>query len=261
VTPPTVLEDPAEVAEADGGVDALGHRRRLKAGGLTSAGERIVQVPGGQGGAEPAPPRVLQRAEGVDPAIAGEVEGHRGGDVLAVQAGDQDMVGGRVGTAEEVRRHAEDTQVLQPVRWGELDPRPGQAEVVEGHAHGPRRLVESVATPFQVATHRLVTLVHPGGKAGDAGRRVDRLHRLEGAGALGGPEVALQQRVVVDGALGLAGEDGGGTPREAPHGRAGRPTRVLLPGAEQGPRPTQVEVGVGHQTDSATNPPRTRPSQ
>src|SRR4029453_17062558 len=120
--------------------------------------------------------------------------------------------------------YAEDAQVLRPVRWGELDPRPGQAEVVEGHAHGPRRLVEGVATPFQVATHRLVALVHPGGKAGDAGRRVDRLHRLEGVGALGGPRVPLQQRVVVDGALGLAGEDGGGTPREAPHGRAGRPT-------------------------------------
>jgi hypothetical protein len=41
-----VFEDLAEVAEADGGVDALGHLLRLHARRPTSARERIVQVDG-----------------------------------------------------------------------------------------------------------------------------------------------------------------------------------------------------------------------
>src|SRR6266540_2156311 len=76
-----------------------------------------------------------------------------------------------------------------------------------------RRLLQRVAAPFEVAAHRLVALVHPGGKARDPGRRVGSLHRVKGIGALGGGEVTLGERVVrvvVDGALGLVGEDGGG---------------------------------------------------
>jgi hypothetical protein len=50
VVRPTVLrhvyEDLAEMAEADGGVDALGHLRGLHARRPTPARERIVQVDG-----------------------------------------------------------------------------------------------------------------------------------------------------------------------------------------------------------------------
>jgi hypothetical protein len=82
--------------------------------------------------------------------------------------------------------------------------------------------------------------VHPGGKADDAGRRIGGLHHLQGVGALGGGEVALQERVVVDGALRFVGEDGGGDAREALYRGTGRPAGILLPGAEQGLGPTQV---------------------
>jgi 2-polyprenyl-6-methoxyphenol hydroxylase-like FAD-dependent oxidoreductase len=44
-----VFEDPAEIAEADGGVDALGHRRRLHARRPTPVCEGIVRVDGCQG--------------------------------------------------------------------------------------------------------------------------------------------------------------------------------------------------------------------
>jgi hypothetical protein len=39
-----VLEDPAEIAEADSGVHALGHLRRLKGRRLASARERVVHM-------------------------------------------------------------------------------------------------------------------------------------------------------------------------------------------------------------------------
>src|SRR5207245_4404467 len=151
---------------------ALGHLRRLQARRLTSARERVVQVEGGQCGAQSAPPGTLQRCDVVDPAIAAEGERHRGRDVLATEACDQDVEGGVIGTTEEARRHPDDAQVLEPVQWPEFDLRPGQADVVERHAHRARRLVERVATPFEIAAHRLVALVHPGSKARDAGRRV-----------------------------------------------------------------------------------------
>jgi len=69
---------------------------------------------------------------------------------------------------------------------------------------------ERVAAPREIGAHRLVALVHPRGEARDGGGRVRGLHCLQRVGALAGREVALEDRVVVDGALRLVGEDGGG---------------------------------------------------
>jgi AcrR family transcriptional regulator len=101
---------------------------------------------------------------------------------------------------------------------------------------------------LEIAAHRLVAFVHPGGEAGDAG-----LHRVQGVGALGGRQIALQERVVVDGALGLVGEDGGGNARGAPQRGTGRPASALRPGGKQGLGPTQVQVGVGQHGHRATS--------
>src|SRR6266511_570200 len=63
----------------------------------------------------------------------------------------------------------------------------------------------------------------PGSKARDAGCRVRSLHRIQGVGALGGREIALEERVVIDGALGLVREDGGGNAWGAMHRSTARP--------------------------------------
>jgi hypothetical protein len=71
----------------------------------------------------------------------------------------------------------------------------GQADVVERHAHRSRRLVERVATPFEIAAHRGVAFVNPGSEARDACGRVrslDRIHRAPGSS-----KIALEKRVVL----------------------------------------------------------------
>ena len=68
-----VLEDPAQVAEAHGGVHALGHLGRLQARGPAAAVSRVVHLGGGQRGAQAAPPGLLDRPEVVDAAVAAEV--------------------------------------------------------------------------------------------------------------------------------------------------------------------------------------------
>jgi hypothetical protein len=65
-----------------------------------------------------------------------------------------------------------------------------------------------VAATFELVAHRLVTFVYPGCKARDAGRRVRSPHRVDCFGALSGSEIALEERVVIDGALGAIREDG-----------------------------------------------------
>ena len=61
-----VLQDPAEIAEAHGGIHALGHLRRLQARRLTSAGERVMKVDSGQRRAQSAPPGALQRYDVIE---------------------------------------------------------------------------------------------------------------------------------------------------------------------------------------------------
>ena len=61
---------------------------------------------GGEGGCQSAPTGVLERSGVVNPAVASVIEGHGGGDVLATETSNQDVVGVRVGAAKEVRRHA-----------------------------------------------------------------------------------------------------------------------------------------------------------
>src|SRR5262249_49051446 len=68
-----IFENPAEVAEAHGGVHALGHPGRLQARGLASSGARVVDLGGGQRGAESAPPGSLYRSDVVDAAVVAEV--------------------------------------------------------------------------------------------------------------------------------------------------------------------------------------------
>src|SRR3954463_14489254 len=81
-----VLEDPAEVAEPDRRVDALGHRGRLDARRPAAAVTRVVELEGGERGAQPAAARALDRCDVVDPAVAVAIEGERGGDARAVGA-------------------------------------------------------------------------------------------------------------------------------------------------------------------------------
>jgi hypothetical protein len=89
------------------GVDALGHLRRLQARRLTAAHERVVDEVGGRRRAKSAPPGMLQRSDGVDPAIAAEIKG------LAAVTFSPSRRATRMwwapGSAPlEVRRHADD---------------------------------------------------------------------------------------------------------------------------------------------------------
>jgi hypothetical protein len=69
----------------------------LEARRLASARERVVDVECGERGAESAATGVRERSEVVDAAVAVVVMGHRGRDVLAVEARDEEVVGARVG--------------------------------------------------------------------------------------------------------------------------------------------------------------------
>jgi hypothetical protein len=100
-----VFEEAAEIAEADRGVDAFRGVRGLEAGRLTSSRERVVDVESGERGCQSAPTGVLEGSGVVNPTVAAVIECHRGGDVLAAETSDQNVVGARVGAAEEVRRH------------------------------------------------------------------------------------------------------------------------------------------------------------
>ena len=110
-----VLEDQPEIAEADGGVDTFGHLGRLHARRPTSACSGVVQVDGGQGRAQTVPPSMLQRRDVVDPAVASVIEGHRSGDALVLEAGEQQVKDGVVGPSEKARGQAEDAEVVVPV--------------------------------------------------------------------------------------------------------------------------------------------------
>ena len=239
-----VLEDAAEVAETDGGVDALGHLRRLYARGPAAAVARVVRLGGGQRGAQPAPPGLLDRPDVVDAAVAAIVVRQRGRDHLTVGPGRQQVEGGVVGGGEEIEGQALHRQVLEPARRAQRDLRAGHGDVVERHAHGPRRGVQGVAAAFQLGAHRLVALVHPGGEAGHPGRGVHALHGIQGAGAVTWAQIALEHGVVVDGALGLGREHGGGHAGQAVQRRAVGAASVRLPGSEQGIAAAKVEFGV-----------------
>jgi len=64
----------------------------------------------------------------------------------------------------------------------------------------------------------------------NAGCRIGRLHHIHRSGALRGRQVALEERVVVDTALGFVREDGDGDAWEALHGCTGSRLRICLPG-------------------------------
>src|SRR5262245_56719208 len=97
-----VLEDESEVAEADRGVDTFGHLGRLHARRPTSACSGVVQLEGGQRGAEAASPSVLEGCDVVDPAVAVVIEGRRGCDAFVAEAGEQEVKDGVVGPCEEL---------------------------------------------------------------------------------------------------------------------------------------------------------------
>jgi hypothetical protein len=78
-----VLEDPAEIAEADRRVDAFGHRGGLQARGRAAAFGGVMDVSCGERGAEPSPSCRLDRGHVVDPAVTVVVEGDRGRDARA----------------------------------------------------------------------------------------------------------------------------------------------------------------------------------
>jgi hypothetical protein len=86
--------------------------------------------------------------------------------------------------------------------------------------------------------------VYPSCEAGDAGVVVYGLHRSEGLGALGGAEIALKNRVVVDAALGLGRKDRGGDTRETVYCGTGCAAGVLLPRGEQSLGSQVVQGGV-----------------
>jgi hypothetical protein len=115
------------------------------------------------------------------------IERHRRRDVCVIHSYDQDVKGGVIGAAEKARWHSDDAQVVIPVCCTELDLRPWHAYLVEHDAHPAGRLRQRVAPPLEIGAHRPVVLVHPGGKARDAGGGVHDLHRIQSLGALGGP--------------------------------------------------------------------------
>jgi len=71
-----VLEDPAEIPEAHGCVDALGHRGGLKAGRAAASADGVVGEERRQRRAKAAPPGLLHGRDVVDPAVVTEIEGH-----------------------------------------------------------------------------------------------------------------------------------------------------------------------------------------
>jgi hypothetical protein len=108
------------------------------------------------------------------------IERHRGRGMLAVEARDQEVKGGVIRPGEEARWQTEDAVIA--VCCTELDLRPWHAYLVEDDAHPAGRLRQRVAPPLEIGAHRPVVLVHPGGKARDAGGGVHGLHRIQGLG-------------------------------------------------------------------------------
>ena len=64
-----------------------------------------------------------------------------------------------------------------------------------------------VSAAAQLGAHSLVALVDPRGVAVDARGPVGRGHRVDGGRALGATKIAVEQCVVVDGALRVLRED------------------------------------------------------
>src|SRR3954447_4265570 len=110
-----VLEDPAEVAEADGAVDALGHFRRLEARRLAAPCGGVVNEQRGDGRPEAAPARGLEGPDVVDPAVAVEVEREAGGHRLPIEAGEQKVEVAWVDVLEQAARQAEVFELAQIV--------------------------------------------------------------------------------------------------------------------------------------------------
>jgi hypothetical protein len=116
-----ILEDPSEIAEADTGVYALGHLCRLQAGGLATSRRSIVREPGRHGRPEAVPPRVLKRADVVDPAVAVVVERDGRGHALAAEARDEHMERALVDRVEQLGGQFADTGVREEVRRRDVD--------------------------------------------------------------------------------------------------------------------------------------------
>src|SRR5690242_3108353 len=96
-----------------------------------------MHLRGGQRGAQPAPPGLLDRPDVVDAAVTVEVVRQRRRDHLAVDAGGQQVEGGVVGMLEEIGRQAVHPQIFGPAGRAQRDLRARHADVIEGHAHGP----------------------------------------------------------------------------------------------------------------------------
>jgi len=94
--------------------------------------------------------------DGVDPAVVTDIKRHRRRQAHTVGGRDQHMERAMVGLAGKPRRHADDAQVLVPVRRRELDRRPRQAQVGQGHAHRAGRVLNCVPPRLEILTHRLV---------------------------------------------------------------------------------------------------------
>ena len=240
-----VLEDPAEVAEADGRVHALGHRRGLQARGRAAALRRVVDETCRERGAEPPAARGLERADVEQAAVAGVVEADRGRDALAGEPRHEDVEGAEVGAGEQVGGHPDDPQVLVPLRRPELDCGPRGGDVVERHAHSSRGLLEDVAAALQLGAHPRVALVDPRGVAVDARGLVLGLHRVDGRRACGRAQPAVEHRVIVDRALGAVREHGGRDAVPSPQRRSGATAREHPPCRQEGRGPARVEVVVG----------------
>jgi hypothetical protein len=73
---------------------------------------------------------------------------------------------------------------------------------------------------------------------------VSTLHRFQCVGALRRRQFALEEGVVVDGALGGVRKDGDGDALRALYRSIARTACVLLPGRNQGRRPAEIQVVV-----------------
>src|SRR3954453_13272653 len=160
----SVLEDPAEVAKSDGGVDAFGHRRRLQARGAAAAAGGVVGEQRGDRGAQAAAAGALEGADVVDAAVAGEVESQPGDHRLALPPREEHVEGGGLRAFEDPPRRAGEVKMLdicRPAGRGEVHLGTRHAQVAERHAHRARRLLDAVAAGLEVGAQRRIGPVDP----------------------------------------------------------------------------------------------------
>src|SRR5262245_11581894 len=130
-----VLEDQAEVAEADRGVDALRHRCGLQARGGATTADGVVQERDSDRSSQSTAAGMLERADVVDAAVAVQVERQTSRDVLSGAPRYQNVEAGVGAGGEETRGQLAYAPVLGPIGPYDIDCGPGPAHLIQCHPH------------------------------------------------------------------------------------------------------------------------------